>query len=547
MKQALLPCLILFICTGCYGDLFKVEKDPVVYKETTWNPIIEKFSSCSEIDNYILEHKENYGESVAMADSPGSSDQPYNNQVDGVFEGDLLQVTPSYFYFARPEMIEVIRREDFSNFKSIPTAYSSFRKLLIVDDKLIYLSSNSSYTTVQIFNVKNDYAKIYEKNFLGYPVDFRVIKNKLHIITKHFYSGNQANLDCSQIYRPNAEDGIGVITLVNQVSLGPHPFSSTTTGFMGQNDFFHMTAEELILFKSESSLPSHFRVVKLDSELPRLDQVQTYQGSIKDRWSVLAKDGKIIFASNLGDMNFIRQNKLFVFEKMRGLQYELASESAGFGFGENIQAVRYFMDKAYIVTFRQTDPLFVFDLKDTRKIELLNHLESPGFSTQLRELNSGILFGLGVAESLKSIKVSLFDVFDPLHPRETQSLIWGESKQSSSYSEALTEPKALFISQEKNRIIFPATIMDDYGMNHIMPFSGAVILDFHDRQIKEAGRITHVSMHDENCSNDIQRAFQAQGEIYSFSSSGAMRSSAENFTTIGEVRFKKLQVDCWYY
>jgi len=80
-----------------------------------------------------------------------------------------------------------------------------------------------------------------------------------------------------------------------------------------------------------------------------------------------------------------------------------------------------------------------------------------------------------------------------------------------------------------------------------MPFSGAVILDFRDRQVKEAGRITHESLRDPNCMYDIRRAFEAQGEIYSFSHFGAMKSSATTFATLAEVPFKTSQAACGKY
>lgn len=549
MKRVLFTCLSVLIFTGCKGLLFEAEKDPV-YKEKTWNPVIEKFSSCGEIDTYLQEHKDNYGEAIPISAPQGSNmqDQPYSNQVDGILEGDILQVTSSYFFFASPEAIEVINRKDFSTYKSIPTTASGVRRLLAVDDKLIFIGSNYLQTMVQIFDAKSDFRKIYEKSFSGFLVDFRVIKEKLHIITQYYYQSSRENTDCAQIYRPNHEDGYALITFANQVNLGALPFSAVTTGFMGQIDFIHVTAEELLLFRNGYTLPSHFRVVKFGEGKPELEQVQTYRGNIKDRWSVLVEDKTIIFAATAvtGRRN-LRENKLFAYEKMRDLQYELASESEGFGVGEDIRAVRYFMDKAYVVTFQRIDPLFIFDIKDARNMKLLGFLESPGFSTQLRELASGIMFGLGSADGFKSFKVSLFDIFDPLQPRETQTLIWGESAQSSSYSEALSEPKALFISQEKNRILFPATIMDDYGMHHIMPFSGALVLDFRDGQIREVGRITHESMRDPNCRNDIQRAFETQGEIYSFSRFGAMKSSATSFATLAEVPFKNSQEECGKY
>ena len=50
---------------------------------------------------------------------------------------------------------------------------------------------------------------------------------------------------------------------------------------------------------------------------------------------------------------------------------------------EKIYSERYVGDKAYVVTFKQTDPLFVIDLSDSKNPQILGELKIPGYSTYL--------------------------------------------------------------------------------------------------------------------------------------------------------------------
>ena len=47
--------------------------------------------------------------------------------------------------------------------------------------------------------------------------------------------------------------------------------------------------------------------------------------------------------------------------------------------GEDVYAVRYFGDKAYVVTFERIDPLYVMDLSNPLEPHITGALEIPGF------------------------------------------------------------------------------------------------------------------------------------------------------------------------
>jgi hypothetical protein len=75
---------------------------------------------------------------------------------------------------------------------------------------------------------------------------------------------------------------------------------------------------------------------------------------------------------------------------------------------------------AYVVTFRQVDPLHVIDLTDARSPVRRGELEIPGYSAYLHPVSDDLLIGIGQDASDQGQRLgaqaSLFDVSDPDAP-----------------------------------------------------------------------------------------------------------------------------------
>lgn len=115
--------------------------------------------------------------------------------------------------------------------------------------------------------------------------------------------------------------------------------------------------------------------------------------------------------------------------------------------GESVFAVRFMGTRAYVVTFRAIDPLYVIDLQDPADPVIAGELEIPGFATYLRPLGptgSEFLFSVGrevtTGGQLRGIKVELFDVRDIAHPQAIGSETIGGP---GSASDAVNDPHAL--------------------------------------------------------------------------------------------------------
>ncbi len=128
--------------------------------------------------------------------------------------------------------------------------------------------------------------------------------------------------------------------------------------------------------------------------------------------------------------------------------------------GEQIYSVRFMQGRAYMVTFKQTDPLFVIDLKDSADPKILGKLKVPGFSSYLHPYDETTLIGLGkesdeTGRIIGGVKLSLFDVSDVENPKELDKYVIGDS---SSDSLAINEHKAFLFSKDKNLLVIPVSV-----------------------------------------------------------------------------------------
>ena len=122
-----------------------------------------------------------------------------------------------------------------------------------------------------------------------------------------------------------------------------------------------------------------------------------------------------------------------------GTTLSRVGEVTGLGPTEQIRGVRFSGPTAYVVTFRQTDPLFVVDLSDPEAPRVAGELKIPGYSSYLQELADGRVLGVGQDATSSGRRTgfqeSLFDVSDPGSPQRLAQLAvpYGESSAESDH------------------------------------------------------------------------------------------------------------------
>ncbi len=155
----------------------------------------------------------------------------------------------------------------------------------------------------------------------------------------------------------------------------------------------------------------------------------------------------------------------------------------GLGKGERIYSVRFIGRMGYVVTFRQTDPLYTLDLGDPRQPRVTGELKITGFSAYLHPAGDGKLIGVGQEATERGrttgTQVSLFDVSNPSSPqRLSQFHLPGSS------SEVQYDPHAFLFWPRDGTLVVPVTTRKSYQG------TTSVVLKVDGDQLRETGRIT---------------------------------------------------------
>ena len=119
---------------------------------------------------------------------------------------------------------------------------------------------------------------------------------------------------------------------------------------------------------------------------------------------------------------------------------------------EGVQSVRFDGATAYVVTYRQVDPLFAIDLSDPAHPVVMSALKIPGFSTYLHVFGDGLLLGVGMGDGGVGLKISMFDVSNPYDVREFSTLPIDADSTDVSY-----DHHAAFVDVPNSLVGFPTT------------------------------------------------------------------------------------------
>ncbi len=204
-------------------------------------------------------------------------------------------------------------------------------------------------------------------------------------------------------------------------------------------------------------------------------------------------------------------------------------------FGEQIYAARFLGDRLYLVTFRETDPLFVIDLAKPKNPTVLGELHIPGFSRYLHPYDATHLIGIGKESTWGGLKIALFDVADVHNPR-----LVDEEKLGGygSDSEALRDHKAFLFDREKDLLVLPVRIAEDTPSNRGVSqvWGGAYVFGVNpDSGFTEKGTVVHYR--NSGNPNDVKRSFYIENVLYTLATDKLVMSDLANGTQlIGEVR-----------
>lgn len=229
--------------------------------------------------------------------------------------------------------------------------------------------------------------------------------------------------------------------------------------------------------------------------------------------------------------------------------------------GERIYSVRFLGDRAYMVTFRTIDPLFVIDTSNPRNPTILGKLKIPGFSNYLHPYDETHIIGFGkdAVESKdgtfawqQGMKVALFDVTDVSNPKQMHQVTIGDRGTDSPL---LYNHKALLFDKSRNLLAFPVSIykLTDEQKNSPeagsawgqQTFQGAQVYDLTlSKGFVLRGSVTHYTNTDLLKSGgylygkDIERIVRINDSLYTISADGIKSSDEKTVKEEGSVSFR---------
>jgi hypothetical protein len=287
----------------------------------------------------------------------------------------------------------------------------------------------------------------------------------------------EVGYDCRDFYRSNTPAKLGFVTVAS-LNLDDTAAESTVrrTSLVAQPGEVYASTESLYLASQhwwwwpQDGQKDHTYLHKFDIREPgaaRYVGSGVVEGHLLNQFSMDEHQGVLRVATTIAtreqdDDNpwgrFETTNRLFTFQE-KGGRLEKLGQTEELAKGERIFSARFIGNKGYVVTFRQVDPLFTFDLSDPTHPRKVGELKVPGFSTYIHPLDENhlITIGVHVPENQtdwrqRALKLSMFDVSDMAEPKETFTQLVGTAY---GWSEALYEHKAFNFFPAKGLLAIP--------------------------------------------------------------------------------------------
>jgi uncharacterized secreted protein with C-terminal beta-propeller domain len=203
----------------------------------------------------------------------------------------------------------------------------------------------------------------------------------------------------------------------------------------------------------------------------------------------------------------------------------------GMGRGERIYAVRFLGDRGYVVTFRQTDPLYTLDLSDPANPLIRGELKIPGYSAYLHPISDTLLLGVGQNATdegrVLGTQVSLFDVTDLANPTRLQQTTFPDS-----WSEAESDHHAFLYWAPTGLAVIPVSSASPAGQ---VSLEAAGLFVSREAGITRVRRIAHPD--DPSGLSAIRRSVVVGDALYTLSSRGVLVSELTSLVERSFVAF----------
>ncbi len=459
----------------------------------------------------------------ALESAAGTSAEEYsttNIQVEGVDEPDIVKNDGKYIYTVSGNKIVIVDAypAESASILSEIDVNGTPQEIFINGDRMTvfgqkyyqyapyggegivprpYYYSEKTFITVYDVSDRSNPVVKREVVFDGTYFDSRMIGDYVYVIVNSYLPYQTEDIEmpeiqeggiakpackCTDVYYFDYPDYSYSITTILSVNTQNDAEEVKSKNFLlgsAQNIFvspqnvyvtYTRGAYYTTLPEEEGSIPTEKTVIhKISIENGNInyETAGDVPGWVINQFSMDENNGYFRIATTTGHVSRIAErpssmNNVYVLDESLNVVGRLEDLAPG----EQIYSARFMGNRAYLVTFRKIDPLFVIDMTEPTNPRLLGKLKIPGYSDYLHPYDDNHIIGIG-KEAIGSeegdfawyqgVKLSLFDVTDVANPIELSKYEIGDRGTDSN---ALHDHKAFLFSKSKGIIVIPITLAE---------------------------------------------------------------------------------------
>lgn len=430
-------------------------------------------------------------------------------QVDDVDEADIIKNDGRYIYYAstslgcvkiyKPngkdaELVSTI--DDFlkssdeysekpSDTENVYDIYVYKNILAVNTEKYEYRNKNAEdyyadvSTLVYLYDISDVSSPKKMNSFeqSGTYISSRMIGNQLYLVTNDMIYSDECKDDSDYVpYVCNGKDSEREPMKLSDISYGASPSESgylvisiidvenakkttDTKAVFGAGTDMYCNKKNMYItmnewqwngFKDDSEhIDTKTQIVKVNFSEGDIKFTAECEvpGNTHNQFSMDEKDGNLRVATTSYNEKGNEVNNLFVLDE----NLNKIGEVTGFAEDESIKAVRFMGDMAYVITYEETDPLFVIDLSVPTNPQMKGEVKISGFSSLLVPVDENTLLGIGYSthtgefsEVTDGVKFALFDISNPQKPAVLDSYVLKYATSDAQYNHhaLLVNPQA---------------------------------------------------------------------------------------------------------
>ncbi len=353
-------------------------------------------------------------------------------------------------------------------------------------------------------------------------IDNSTAADWLPVIEDTLYPDNStvvtANLlqDCSNIYEPGIEDRQSFLSVlsfdIDELDNASHSTILARPGAVyASGSALYIAARQIYsygdqwYFDNSTQIPQATTVHKFNLYKEPAGTLYAASGIVKGRvlnqFSMDEYENYFRIATTTGHLPDENVHNTLVILRDNSGVLEAVGTVDNIAPTEDIRSVRFDDNRAFMVTFKKTDPLFTFDLSEPTSPQVEAELKIPGYSTYIHQMDENHLLTIGYdAEEagdfawFQGILLQMFNVSVMTDPQLMYREVLGSRGTSS---EAATNHLAFNYFAPRDLLALPMTICEssegggDYADE--ISFSGLLVYRVTiERGFDELGGVEHV-------------------------------------------------------